>query len=403
MTDFVIQSNESSTLLRTLNSKPRIDLAYATKPSYPILSKRCFSIPSENVIVGSPYGQTVIFKIPRGAYVRNFLIQNLVAAAAAPTDASGIPLGLKLFESIEFRTNNKVIFSISDAGILAFSQHAPLAMSNAIYRRSLNLNGVTGAVAAGGDWAGAGVTTYTPTFAVFLDSVYNNIDSGFWEPISVHCKISTGARMGITANQLTALTSTLWVWTYTSDLEYHNKIRSKNMNPQYPLNMLGYNTFLEKMVCTSTTVNTMKLNVNYPVREMFFFIKRITDGALSVIQDYDFTVAGSKILENVNWLVSDYETDCAGSSAIHPTSATAISRFTDANRIRWLTFCMDPYDRTYNSGAASFNNLLSPTLTLRTAALAGGAADNEIHVVYVYHNIVSFDASNGQIAISAST
>lgn len=405
MTDFVLQANESSTLLRDLNSKPRVDLSYSVKPSYPLISKKFFSIASESTI-GTPAGSTVVFKLPRAGLLRDLLIQSTVSTAAASTNVLTTPWGLDLFESIEIRTNNKVIYTQSDAACKAFSQHTNLGKQGAIYRRALPTVPTTGAIAAAANWNTTGVTVYTPVFAPFFESVYNFIDLNFWEPISLHCKVSTTARMGL-YDALSAMTSYLWVWTYTPDAEYYNKLRSKNMSPEYPLNMLCYNTFLEKFTCTSTTQNTMRLNVNYPVTALYFFVKHISTGALFQINSFDFIVAGSKILDAVPWLVADYASDCSGSTAVVPTwdsgtSTFPMVRITDQNRIRWLQFNMDPFDNTYNSGAMSFNNLLTPTLVINTASL-GTASNYEIHVVYKYMTIVSFDATNGSVSVAQNS
>lgn len=402
MTDFVIQANETSTLLRDLNDKGRLDLSYAIKPSYPILSKNLVSITAETS--SATAGATLVFKLPRAGLLRNLLIQSTVTAATANL-AAGVPWGLRLFESIEIRTNNKVIYTQSDYATVALSQHAPSAKAMAIYRRAMSSStlGVPGAAAA--------TVMYTPIFSPFLESDYNCIDLAFWEPISVHCKMNTGTRMGVTNTSVLTISSpTMWIWTYSPDLEYYNKLKSANMVPGKPLNMLGYNTFLEKYTCTATGLlatpapNIMKLNVNYPVIAMYISVRsNATPGVNVAITSFEFSVAGRKLYESVPWLVGDYEADCSGSAGLVLVSdATAVTRASDIDRVRWLQFNMDPYDKTYNSGAMSFNNLLNPTLTVYTGSdVSGGTFD--INVVYVYEDIITFDPSNGQVFISNST
>ncbi len=398
-TEFIIQSNESSVILRDLDSKPKVNLSYSVKPSYPVLSKKWGSIPSENTI-STPAGSTVIFKLPRAGILSNLQIQSVMTATATSNSLT-TPMGLNLFEEITIRTNNKILVTLSDAAIKSLAQHAPLSRSVADYRRAYVMDTTSYAIGTTNSWTNATATVFTPIFAYLFDNIQQNVDLSFWEPISVHCKVNSQARAGLT-NALTAMTCTLWYQYWLPDAAYLNKLKAQNMTPGAPLSILGWSTFLEKFTCTSTTQNIMRLNANVPVTAMYFFVKHISTGAHFLIDSFDFSIAGQKYMDAVPWIVADYEVERLGSVGIIPTTATAVAHVADLDRVRCMNFCMDPYDRSYNSGAMSFNNLLTPTLTVNTQTLTT-ASNYEIHVVYLYHDVVAYDPSNGQIAVATST
>lgn len=406
MTDFIIQSNESSALLRTLNAGEVQDLSYGIKPSYPILSKQYREIRSNNTI-STPAGSEVVFNLNKSMFLRNLQIRSVLTGVSTTLNSLTVPLGLDLFDRIELRSNNKVIYTMSSAYIKARVDKSPINVQQAIYRRALPLDSTTYAVSLSTGWTAGTICTFTPVFCPFFEETMQNFDLNFYEQLQLVCRVNTTTGMQL-ASALTAMTSTLWCWTWLPDPKYYEYLRSKNQKPSQPLTMLTYNTYTETFPMSSLTSNTVKLNVNYPVSHMWFYLRNITSaltgsettGAIA-ITSFDLSVGGTKLLESVPWLVSDYECALSGACPIVCTDATAISRRRDIDAIRVVNFGLKPHDYTVNSGACSFNQINYPSLTINHPSLT--TASNWVLVVcYQYWNMLTLDSSNGSVAISLS-
>ncbi len=391
MADFVIQSNAQSVLLNGLLENTE-DLSYEVPASFPLISKQIRELPSNNTISGAPAGQEVVFNVNRSMLSRNMMIESLLTVGTANT--TNTTPGLDLFEWIEIRTNNKTIFRFSDAYLRARTLDSSMEKSMAIHRRAMALNPTTEDV----DGTLTTFKTYTPIFCSWFEQVRTALDFSFYEQVQVACKFNTAARSGIT-NAYTAATCSLWTWTYRMDDKHYHQLKAKNQRPDGLLNMLTYNSFLEKQTCTSTTSNQIRFNSNYPVFKTHFFMRdnRTTgSGALTNIESISLSLGGTYLMENVTAMVGKYESECAGGSGIVATSETAISR--SADNVWTLNWGLLPMDRTMNSGAISFAQINTPILTLNTAAIT--AANIDIYVVHEFWQIVSFNSNNGTVSIS---
>lgn len=410
MTDQIINSNQSSVILRTLADAETMDLSYEIAPSYPLLAKQYREITANGGAVNqSMNGQEIAFNITKSMLLRDLMIKTTFTTTTTTIDNKQY-VGLNMFEWIQLRTNNKVILTISDAYIQARTEHSPEYLKNGIYRRALCLTATTEVLNA---TSTAASCTYTPVFSSFFDDIRNAFDLNFYEQLSLNCKFNTTVKAGIVPTTLTIGTPTLWVWTYRPDDKYYDLLRSKNQNPSRPLNMLCINTFTERQVCTSTTANTMRLNVNYPVIRTYVMVRPVVaslKGQCAKIDSVDFYVGGTKLLESVPHCVANWESSKFGASGSklltigtndnNGTFAAGTFGFDDSRCI-CFDWSLKPHDRLSCSGAISFSQINYPQITVNTQSLST-ASNYEICVVHEYWNIISCDSSNGSVNISVS-
>ncbi len=408
MADLILQSNEASALLRTLNNGEKEDLSYGIKLPYPILT-----VQHKNIIpnqgsgtIANPAGATFTFNTNKSQLWNGMQIRSVLTASDTANSLT-TPHGLTLFDSIEIRSNNKVIFTQSDAYTFARSQNSPIHVVEAIHRRALPMDSTTHEISvASGSWTSGAVAVFTPVFCPFFESTEQSFDLNFYEQIQVVCRVNTTARMNLT-NSLTAMSCSAWVDTWVPDLKDYEELRSKNQNPSRPLTMLTYNTYTERFTPTSDTVNTVKLGLNYPVANMYFYMRNTTLAAtagtaayLATITSFDFSVGGTKVYESMPPIVANYNSELRGACPIIPTSGTAVSRLGVGSRIVCLPFGLKPHDRTMNTGAVSFAQINTPTLTINTPT-GVTAANFEIVVCSEYWNLLTLDAT-GIVSISLS-
>ena len=408
MTDFILNSNESSVILRNLAENKTKDLSYDVGTSYPLIAKQYRELQPNNS-TGVTHGGEIVFNINKSMLLRDMMIKTTVSTTTTSIAATH-NLGLQIYEWIQLRTNNKVIMTMSDSYIWARTQQCSEAKQNAIFRRSLPLLAVTEVPSATS--ANAAVVTYTPIFCSFFESIQNAFDLNFFEQLSLACKVNTAARAGMVGNiPSTGLTATLWVWTYRPDQQAYDLLRSKNNNPSRPLTMLTYNTYTESQVLTSTTQNVMRLNVNYPVFNTYVMIRSNTAATLGVqvkIDSFEFSLAGTKLLESVPYLVANWESCSYGASSLQTTSVTATTY--DDSKCICINWGLEPWNRVSNSGAVSFAQINYPTITVNTTAanitgLTGYSAvgDFTLYVVHEYWQALSLDSSNGSVNIAVSS
>lgn len=392
MTSLVIQSNNTSEILRSLEEMEAKDLSYQMKPSYPILAKTVREVVSNNT-VGTAAGVEVVFNLNKAMLLRNMLVKTVFTVATGPA-VDSYP-GLDMYERIELRSNNKVITTLSGDYLRARVANMPEYAAQAIYRRALPLVATTEVPVTG--TGGATLTTYTPIFCSFFENFISSLDLSFYEQLQVVCRFNT-TELGGQAAAITAATCTLWVWTTQLNDRAADILRSQNQKPSVPLSMLSYNTYTERITCNSTTASTIRLNLSYPVFATHVMIRTKATGAFIVINSFDFAVGGTKLIESCPKSVGNYEAELMGSSKMRPTTVSAVTR-TDPEIIS-LFWGQDPKDYTYNSGSLSFNNINYPLITLNHATIT--AANHEVVVVHSYWQILSLDSGNGSVAVSRS-
>jgi hypothetical protein len=393
MADFIIQSNAQSVILSSLADSTN-DYSYEIPPSAPNISKQFREHVANNTVSGVPHGQEVVFNVNRSQLLRDMLIETQLTSTTA--NLATEHYGLRLFESIEIRSNNKVLFRFSDAYLMARAIDSPSEKSIAYHRRALTLGPVDEVPVSA-----VSVKVYTPIFCSFFESIRTSLDLNFYEQLQIACKYNSQARMGI-VNALTTASSSLWVWTYRMDDKHYDMLRAKNQRPDNLFNMLTYNSFLEKATCTGTTSNTVRFNLNYPCFKTYFFIKDNTAAASGVFRRIDnmtFRIGGTPLLENVSSMVANYEAETSGASHMVATSNTAVSRVAD--NVWCLNWGLLPQSRVENSGAISFAQINAPTLELTHEAVT--AANTDIYVVHEFWQIVSLDSNNGTVSVSVNS
>jgi hypothetical protein len=396
--DLIIQSNKNSVLLNTISKDPE-DLSYEVQPSFPMLVKNLRAINPNNgtgAIVGHPTSQEVVFNINRSNLLRNLMVQTSYSVTTGGIAVAELP-GLQMFEWVQLRSNNKVIMTMSDAYIMARSQDSSVAKSTAIYRRALHLSETTFKPAAA--TTETGLTTFTPIFSSFFEDSRNHLDLNFYEQLQLACKYNIAARGGLTKELIAITSCKLWVWSYQLESTAYDLLRAKNQRPNEKLNMLTYNTYLEKTTGTGTISNqTVFMHSNYPVFKTYVFMRNNTaPNAFVNISSFDFTVGGVKLYESLNKLVATYEQEIEGSSGIVSTTETAISRVSE--NIICINWGMLPNDRTKCSGAVSFSNLNNPSITVYGSITTGV----DIFIVHEYWNILSLDSSNGVLELTSTS
>ena len=398
MSDLILESNRSSVILSSLAKAEVVDLSYEIAPSYPILSKLYRASDPTNpatIAAQAMNGQEITFNINKSMLLRDLYIRT--AFTTTTTSLGAVPVGFNIFEYVQIKTNNKVIFNISDAGIRSWVENQPAHTRLAACRMALPLVATTELYNATSTAVSA---TYTPLPCGLFDAVRNNFDLNFYEQLSVTVKYNTVARAGMPTTTLSS--ATLYSWLWRPDDKYYDMLRSKNQSPSRPLNMLLWNTYTERLVCTSTTTTTMRLNCNYPVFKTVFRIKNITAAGLGVeprITSYSFNIGGTELIATTPKLISDWERFKGGASGLTITSDTAVSR-SDIDGIT-IDWGMESQNWCSNSGACSFSQLNYPQLTVNYPSLT--AADNEVTVTHFYWNVVTCDSTNGSVAVSVSS
>jgi hypothetical protein len=396
MTDFILSSNESSVILNSLNERKTKDLSYSVGESYPILAKQYRELQPNNT---SPVisGGEIVFNINKSMLLRDLQIKTSFTTTTTSL-AAGTNIGLTMYEWIQLRTNNKTILTMSDAYIWARTQQCGESKQNAIFRRSLPLIPTTEVPTAG---TGLSLVTYTPVFCSFFENVASSFDLNFYEQLSLACKVNTSARGGFIGD-MASVTATLWVWTYRLDAKADAMLKAKNQSIAKPLTMLCYNTYTESQVCTSTTQNSMRLNVTYPVFNTYIMIRTSTAVAPTQfkIDSFEFSLGGTKLLEAVPYLVANWESCSAGASSLQTTSITATTY--DDSKAICINWGIEPWNRVSNSGAVSFAQINYPSITLNTQTL-GTAANYTIYVVHEYWQVLQLDATNGSVNIAVSS
>jgi len=400
MADLVLESNRSSVILSSLAKAEVLDLSYEIEPSFPILSKLPRVITANNpatIAAQAMNGQEITFNINKAMLLRDLYIRTTFTTTTTSL-AVTYPVGLNIFEYIQIKTNNKVIHTLTGEAIRSWLENKNSSPRVQAWRMALPLVAATEGVNATSTAASA---TYTYIPCSFFDQTKNNFDLNFYEQLSVTCKFNTVARAGMPTTTLDA--SSLYMWLWRPDDKYYDMLRSKNQNPSKPLNMLCWNSYTERLACTSTTTTTMRLNCNYPVFKTVFRIKPITlalGGVEATITSYAFSIGGTELISTMTKLVGEWEKHKFGANTLVCTTngSTVTKSDNDGITIDWG---MEPQNWVSNSGACSFTQLNYPQLVVNYPSLT--AADYEVVVTHFYWNILTLDSTNGSVSVTLSS
>lgn len=441
MTDFIIQSNESSAIIESLTRAEVQDLGYEMGASFPNLAKQFREIqpvvaPPSN---SSPAGLEIQFNIPKNQLLRDCMIKtvyNYGAADTLTTLVSTMP-GLLMFEYIQIKSNNKLLMQFDDSYIVSRSMQESVSKCSGIFKRALPLS-TTNSSALAVITVDTLRTTYTPVFCQFFDSFRNHFDLNFWEQLQVNARFNSNLRFagGNTSVQvITGITScTLWYWTYKLDDKSLLLLRKENMDPSNTLSMLIYTSRRESQTCTGTNQNSIRLTVTWPVFNQYVYIRdngANTSTATTALSPYtpqtycvplttfDYQLAGQYLIQNCpvhpigNWedesafgtaLIATPPYAFAGTIYTYVYSTSTVRLYPDmlqklTNRPLNLHWGLDK-SRTYNSGCISFNQVNFPQITVNHDTLT--AANFELVCDSESYQILSLDPSSGILNISLS-
>ena len=394
-TDIILSSNNSSVVLQSLQAGGVQDLSYEMKNSFPNVAKECLELQPRQSVTGSLYGQTVRFDLPRGQMLRDLLLATEFTGTSAGgvTSANLGSFGLRIIESIELRTRSRSIVTITDDIIQSLSQVSGTAKTMAISRRAYMNDPTTELaddLAAG---VGESILVYTPLFNAFFEQVESNLDLGFYEQMEVVVKYNTAARAGADDIVITNPAPTLWMWTYVPEMKYYSQLRAKNAGRATPMNMLIYDSQTETTLCTGTAENTALIKVNYPVFATFINLIDNTAagvGARRRINEFDFSFTGRNLYENMPRLVAQWEQESHGNSQLVVSGDTTVSRPTVGTIACF--WGLDVNNRTYNSGAVSYNQINNPKIVISHETVT--AADTDMRISHVYWAILELDSSS---------
>lgn len=394
MTDYILSSNRQSTMFTGLK-KNQEDISYDVPKSIVGAVKTMEKVLPNVTTISTPQANQseAIFNIPQGGMLHNCLIQhNLTFGSSSAVNRQ---LGKTITHEIELLSNNKPLWRCSASALIARAADSEPAKAAVLDRVTGCLDGTTWKSAA----AGTAYTTFTPVLIPFAESVRLALDTGFNEPMTLKIRYATQAAGG-TSVAIATVSPVLWLYKYHLDQETYDKVRAANVKPGGLFNRLLTNTFTETFQCVGATSTTVRLNCNYPVSKLHFFVKPKTTAFVAAssavdlinIETFQFQVAGrdvyaaGEIPSVVNQYDSAMETGKFGLS----TGSSAGIRSEDFNNVITLNFGLLDNNRYMNSGLVSFINLNNPTLIVKHATLT--AADYEIHVVYEYSQIVSTDS-----------
>lgn len=407
--DLILQSNNTSVILRSLSESEQHDLSYFTQPSYPLLAKETYEIQSRNNISGPPASKEVTFDLNKSKILRNLMIKTTYTIAAITAELATPAYGLTIFERVEWRSNNKIIGVNTDGYILARAQCGTISQAISKYKRALPLNPTNYKCAT----VASDLTkvVFTPLEFSFFDSPNNNLDLGFWEQQTIVARFASTEVAGL-VQEMTGATCTLICDTYVPDQKAYDMLRAENNNPSKPLNMLTVSSFQETLPLTSSTTTTIRLNINYPVLNTYFYIRNISgtapatySPAIAWCQDYNtysFSIGGRSMVMNLDRLTGTWENDRSGGSCgiipIGVTGSNPVSLGLASNKVTVLPWGLMSMNHTDVTGALAFNSLNSPTLSV-TYDNNASFADFELVVVHEYFQMLIMDSSNSAIQV----
>lgn len=400
-----LAANEASNLLTTLAQIKTQDLSYKLKPTYPLLATKYYSLQPKQTVSGVPASKEAIWDLNKAWLCNNLRIQTTATKAGGVNNPIDKFYGLTMYESIILRTNGLILTTLSDSFIRARVDDLSENAKSHVLRYALALVPTTEVVAAA---TAPTIVTYTPIFSSWFEAVNANLNLAFIEQFQVVARFNTTVASG-SNEAYSSASPVLQVFNWTPNQTYMAGLRAMNQPQGGVSNMLIYDSMKETFSLDSDTATVARLRCNYPVFNMYFALVSkvpvVTNGSattLSPINTVDFTVGGDSIYGSaVSASLLDYIKEMGGGSSLVTTSATAVSRATQTAQVgtgagtysgwKKISFCLDPYDRTYCSGAMAMSGINNPILSL-TFPDVGTASEFELQVVYEFWKIISINA-----------
>ena len=413
--DQIIQSNNSSTVYKTVTAKAVKNYGYSQGVATSNISKNIRRMVSDNTISGSPHGQEVIWTLPSSEIARLSQIKVTPTFGAAPTAAMASRVGGLFFNNIRLVANNKTIATLSDSYLLSRTYNETDEVKNALVSRSYPRNPTSLACINAAD---AGDTTgvfYVNIFSTFFEDTVCNLDLGFVEKIQIIAQVNSSAAMGL-ANDLTGLSCQLLLNTYMPDLKTYQLLKAENFNPNgEKLTMYCYNTYKESQsqtaAGTSTTIR-MQLHNIYPDINTYFYVMatgtslqaKTNQNMFEVISSFSLSFGGSSpIIDGLNCLEGSYETDIQRSSSNSVVAFSANAYPTTVSYAVSKPICLAwglDKDRVTCSGLLSFKNLPSPILEV--TFVSTDAVTYNLVVVHEFAQLVAINPLDSSISVTAA-
>lgn len=420
-----LAANEASTLLTTLAQIKTQDLSYKIKPTYPLLTTKIYSLDPKQTVSGAPASKEAIWDLNKAWLCNNMRIKTSTtrAGSASFSNPTTKYYGLTMYETITLRTNNVTLVTLSDSYIRARVDDLPENAKSHVLRYAMALVPTT-EVVAGADVAST--VTYTPIFSSWFEAVNANLNLAFIEQFQVVARFNTTVNSGSNEAYDTA-TPSLQVFNWTPNQTYMAGLKAMNFPQGGVSNMLIYDSMKETFNLSSFTAGVTSLDArlrcNYPVTNIYFAIVNktaVADAGIATslvpIDTVNFTIGGDSLFGNgaVNVSLLDYVKEMGGGSSLVTTNAsgtatdgTTISRSSQVlggtgtySGWKKISFCLDPYDRTYCSGAMAMSGINNPILSLAYQTVTT-AANFELQVVYEFWKIISISAQ-GVVSVAES-
>ncbi len=462
MSQLVIQSNEQSPLILGLTQNHEtMSLSYGIAASMPFSSKQITIVTPKNGVGISDnvamQNSEVSFDVTKMGYWYWGCIETHfgVTQAADAMVNMAAPIGLVLFSEVTLRSNNRILWTQSDAYCMARTQNSSPAVCSAIYKRAMAQNSVGEFPTDGAmltyvsGTATTAYTCYTPLFIPFFEDPRAFLDLKRAEPLSIMCRYNSDLIMGLPSGTIKSAASTsaqgslygfsnrLFMWTCQYDAETVKLLTDANWNPSSPAQFLGYSSFKEGVTTGFGTsaggygfANRIKIASTVPAFNTYVYIRKVAGTDITAgtgltgiqaanIQPFiavDIRLNGISLWEGIPEAVAHFEADMktGGSMAVGTTATSAVAGAANnqaglnvvsiKNKILCISWNFDQLNRTKFNNALAFGGINNPEITVYTTAAltSGAAATYELVYCNEYYQDLIIDASNGSINVSTS-
>lgn len=397
--DVVISANSESPLLSSLERNLVSDMyTYRLSQNASNQSKSVVEVLPQTTPTGSTHGQTMRFKIPRYGLLAKCVLEatpNTTNLGAGTNNQ--VRLGERLYSNVELRSHNRIISSqgpeYCSARIDNLSQEANNAYSS-VTQPSPAFPG-SGTVTS---------TVYTPLFFPFFEKTSNFLDVKFTESLELSVTVNTSAAMGLLGD-FNSCTYKLYCWYVNLSQEAEQAYISKNFPANAPFTMLSYNQYTEVPVIElapgagERTVE-VDLKTNNAVFATHIMVQKSDTKEYVPVNEFTLTATGRELVK-MNDRLNIFDTGSYGVSA-STSGASSGSNIEYNAAAKALTYYWGmSRDRSYNSGAAAFQNLNAPRATVKYTA--AGSQNYTITVVHEYYNYISINPSDGSILSGISS
>lgn len=386
-----LESPLLNSLASSLDSKP---FNYKLDKNYPMLSKHNVKVQPVVTPTGSVYNSNMVVKMPRYGLNYGCAVKVTVTGTAAPTATltRTSTIGARFFKSISLRSHNRIIQDSWAEYVESRINNAPSEHNNAYIEMTTPspalANGTTSVF-------------YVPLFFFFGESLKCSLDSSFVEPLELHLTCNDRTGMWGSSELLFDMSfSRVDVEFWYINLE--NSVKSALVASQFPLSnnltMLANDSYRETPVDTaytsgSTLSVTLEAKSNHVITASHFLARDKASNALLPINSVSLVSSGQTLVDSER-KTQIYENSKLG-SFVHNVAGSS-----SGSNMYSIFYGMDS-DKTYISGAESFNGLNAPvfTVVVDTSSL-GGATTVELVCVHDFATLITINSADGSVVRS---